>query len=163
MKAHLVLSLSLLGAALVCRPALAASQHDQHFLEEAMKGDNSEMMLGQLAEQRGASSGVKAFGRTLHEDHAHAKTEAEPVARKAGVALTDAVTPEAAQERRKLQALHGSAFDQEFARYMVQDHKKDIAKFEQEAHESGAAAQLATKTLPVLRKHLDMAERLNKS
>ena len=53
------------------------------------------------------------------------------------------------------------AFDREFARYMVQDHKTDISDFEKQvATGDKATADLARQTLPVLRKHLATAEHL---
>eukprot|EP01035_Chromulina_nebulosa_P014559 gene14559-19263_t len=52
-------------------PALA--QNDKAFLRDAIKGDNSEIALGKLAADKGASEGVKSFGMTLATDHAKAK------------------------------------------------------------------------------------------
>jgi len=43
---------------------------------------------------------------------------------------------------------------------MVKDHKEDIAKYQQEARQSGPAADYAKQTLPKLREHLRMAENL---
>lgn len=69
--------------------------------------------------------------------------------------------PEADQELAKLRRLSGVAFDQEFARYMVEDHEKDIAKYREEAAHGGADARaLAERTLPVLQQHLQMAKAL---
>lgn len=142
-------------------PVQAWAQGDQAFLRKAMQGDNSEVALGRIAQQKGASSGIRDFGRMLAEDHAKAKVEVVPVAKAHGVAATEAMAPEARAERRKLQGLSGSAFDREFARYMVEDHKKDIADFEKQAKQGDAATKaLAEKTLPVLHKHLETAEKL---
>jgi len=138
----------------------AAAHGDRHFLENALKGDNSEMMLGSLAAERGASPELRDFGRTLRDDHARARDQTVPLARREGVPITQAPMPEAASERRKLERLHGRAFDREFARYMVKDHRKDIAEFEAQARRRGPAGDLAQAILPDLRKHLDMARRL---
>jgi putative membrane protein len=56
----------------------------------------------------------------------------------------------------------GAAFDKEFASFMVDDHKKAIAMFEQEAASSDPAqvTALATKTLPTLKAHLAKAQSL---
>ena len=43
---------------------------------------------------------------------------------------------------------------------MVQDHK-DITEFERESKKSGDVASFAQDTLPVLRKHLQIAEQIN--
>ena len=117
-------------AGLISAPAAAQPGPARHFLEDALKGDNSEMMLGQMAAERGASPALRDFGRTLHDDHAHARNITLPLARQAGVPDTNRPMPEAAQERRKLERLHGRAFDREFASYMVKDHRKEIADFE---------------------------------
>jgi len=61
----------------------------------------------------------------------------------------------------KLSKLSGQQFDHEFAQHMVQDHKKDINAFEQESKKSGKVASFAQDALPVLRKHLQIAESLN--
>lgn len=151
-------------AALALLPGAANARMTQRgaFLTQAMKGDNSEMMLGRLAMQRGATAQTRQFGSTLVTDHGKAKMQVAALARKMGVPRTDAVMPEASAEKVKLDRLHGRAFDNEFARYMVDDHQKDIAKFEAESKRprDGQVAQLAASTLPTLRKHLAMAKHI---
>jgi putative membrane protein len=150
-------------AALTVGPASAQPHNARHFLEDALKGDNSEMMLGEMAAKRGTSPALRAFGQTLHDDHAHAREQTVPLARRMGVAITDQPMAEAVQERRKLEHLTGRAFDHEFASYMVKDHKKDIAEFRKQVREGGPAGDLAKQILPDLQKHLAMAERLSRS
>lgn len=145
-------------------PALAASKHEAAFLKEAMEGDNSETTLGSIAAQRGGSNGVRRFGRMLATDHRKGKAEASAVARRLHVPVTNRMANEAIAERSKLRHLRGSGFDREFARYMVKDHKSDIAKFSKEAssRDNAEVVALARKTLPVLRKHLRTAESLER-
>jgi putative membrane protein len=137
----MLLALGLLGAC-------AAHARTDEFLTNAIKGDNSEARLGRLAAERGASSA--------------ARKEAVQVARRHHVTPPTAMMDEAQKEYRKLQGLRGRDFDREFARYMVDDHKKDIAEFEKEVRSGDPAdvRALARKTLPVLRKHLKTAESL---
>lgn len=162
MRFYVTMSIALITTAGIATVASATTQ-DRHFLTDAMKGDNSEMMLGKLAQQRGGSAGVRTFGTTLAADHAKAKAKVDALARRDHVALTSETTPEARQEKMKLSRLKGAAFDREFASYMVDDHQKDIAKFETEAKQgNGAASMLARQQLPTLRKHLTMAQRLNR-
>jgi putative membrane protein len=141
--------------------ASAQAKSDSEFITDAIKGDNSEVMLGKIAEQRGTSKAVKSFGRTLVKDHGKAKREASVVARKLGVDVPNEVSDEAAQEQKKLEGLSGSAFDKEFANYMVSDHQKDVSEFEEQAKAGpGDVSKLAKKTLPTLRKHLKAARSL---
>lgn len=142
-------------------PAAASAKTASAFLNSAIKGDNSEMRLGQLAMQRGGSKAVRDYGRTLHTDHMRARTKAVALARRDGVAVPQAMMPQAQAEYRKLDGMRGAAFDREFVRYMVRDHQKDIHDFEMQA-KTGAkgTARLAQNTLPVLRKHLRIAKNL---
>lgn len=142
--------------------ASAAHATTDEFLTNAIKGDNSEARLGRLATERGASSGTRSFGRMLERDHGAARKEALPLARRHHVTPPTAMADEAQKEYRKLEALRGRDFDREFARYMVDDHKKDIADFEKEVRsgDPGDVRALARKTLPVLRKHLKTAQSL---
>jgi putative membrane protein len=60
--------------------------------------------------------------------------------------------------------MKGATFDKHYISMMLDDHKKDVNKFKQEA--TGANdAQLktwATNTLPVLQKHLDSVQAIKK-
>jgi putative membrane protein len=60
----------------------------------------------------------------------------------------------------RLSKLNGKAFDQEFAKHMVADHKKDIAEFKAQARGSDDVANFAKDTLPTLQKHLQTVESL---
>ena len=61
----------------------------------------------------------------------------------------------------RISKLSGEQFDREFAKMMVEDHKKDIREFETEAKKkTDPVAEFANETLPTLRKHLEMAQSL---
>jgi putative membrane protein len=137
---------------------------DIAFLTEAAQGDVSEVMLGGVAVAKGSMAGVRDFGLMLLQDHAKALGQELPLLRGAPQsALTP--TPEALQELNKLAGLSGTAFDQEFLTYMVRDHQKDIATFQDEAQngKDPAARAFAQQQLPVLQKHLDTADALLQS
>jgi putative membrane protein len=56
--------------------------------------------------------------------------------------------------------LSGANFDREFAKHMVDDHKKDIKAYEKEAKKNDAAGAYAKEALPTLQKHLETAQSL---
>lgn len=142
----------------------AAAQSDKQFLSELIKGDNAEISLGHLAADKGGSDGVRAFGQVLATDQSQGKKEAATLAADLDVKVTDGAGEEARQEIGKLQGLIGTEFDKEFVRYMISEHEKDIAAFEAKAGEGNRpASALARKTLPVLQKHLQLAQSLNGS
>lgn len=132
---------------------------DAAFLTDAMKGDNSEVALGKIAQAKGGSQGVKDLGAMLVADHGAHKTQVAALAQQAGVPVTDDLTDEAKSLETKLNGLSGADFDKAFIDAAVEDHEKDIAKYEQQAKSSDAqTAQLAQQTLPTLHKHLDAAK-----
>jgi putative membrane protein len=60
----------------------------------------------------------------------------------------------------RLAKLSGEQFDKEFAKAMVEDHKKDIKGFQEQAKGTGDVASFAKDTLPTLQKHLQTAQSL---
>lgn len=141
--------------------AFARSSTSEEFLSKAMQGDASEIKLGQLAERNAGSAAVRNFGKTLVVDHSKAEQQVKATAGSLGYQPPEQPAGEAQQEYDKLQALSGSAFDREFVDYMVKDHQKDIAAFRKEAQaKDGPTSALAKKQLPVLEKHLKLAQSL---
>jgi putative membrane protein len=149
-----------LGLVLITGISTAAfAKTEKEFISDAIKGDNSEIAMGQLAVTKGGSEPVKTFGQTLIDDHSKAKTDASAVATKMGISPPSEMPPDAQSEMTKLQQLSGRDFDKEFARVMVEDHQKDIAEFKKEAGGGkGPVQQLAAQTLPTLEKHLRIAQ-----
>jgi putative membrane protein len=152
----------LAGFVLLCGsvPVLAAGS-SSNFLKEAIRGDIAETKIGELAQKKSENPDVKALGQELTTDHGQHLTEVEALAKSMNVTVPTKPKSEATEEYNKLSKLSGKTFDQEFASYMVKDHKEDIAKYQKES-ESGDAqvAALAKKTLPVLQKHLEAAQSL---
>jgi len=140
-------------------PSLAANSATQ-FITDAIKGDNSEMALGGLALGRGTTLAVRDFGLTLITDHRKAKIGAVELAKKHQISVPTEMMDEAKAELQKLLSLQGRAFDDEFARYMVDDHVKDVSDFAEEAKTKDDVGTYAAKILPVLKKHLKIAQDL---
>ena len=139
----------------------ALAKTEREFIGDAIKGDNSEVAIGQLALSNGASEPVKAFGQMLIDDHSKARTDASTIAAKLGVSPPTDMSPEAQREVEKLRQLSGHDFDKEFVRAMVRDHEKDVAEFKKEAASGrGPVQQLAAQTLPTLERHLQTAKSL---
>ena len=147
-------------AALALSAGAASAMTDHEFLSEAIKGDNSEIALGKLAADKGGSVNVKTFGRVLITDHTQHLQQVSMLAKQMGVASPTESTPEAQQEQAKLNGLSGEAFDREFVNHMIMDHQKDIAEYKDEAKGDSPVAKLAAQSVPVLEKHLQLAEGL---
>ncbi len=142
-------------------PVAARSAPASEFLTDAIKGDNSEIALGRVAARRGATPAVQSFGAQLQRDHRDARAQAVALARRMHLRPPRGVTSAAAQEQIRLRHLYGRDFDREFIRYMIDDHREDIAKSEEQAQTAdGGTSQLARARLPTLREHLRMAQGL---
>lgn len=149
------------SALAMAAPAVAAPP--AHFLKDAIEGDYSEATLGKLIHAKGTSAEVRNFGAMLAHDHGAALPKAQAVAAREHLHIRATMAPEARDELYRLKRLSGAKFDREVARYMVEDHKKDIAEFKEQARTGDkATAALASATIPVLQKHLDTAEAIRR-
>jgi putative membrane protein len=139
----------------------ALAKTEKEFISDAIRGDNSEIALGQLATNKGSAESVRSFGQILVNDHSKHRNEAATLATQLGVLSSDEMTPEAQREIAKLQKLIGSEFDKEFVQLMVKDHEKDIDEFKEEAASGkGPVQQFASQSLPTLQEHLRIARNL---
>jgi putative membrane protein len=155
------ISVAAIAATLALSTSAFAAGSSGKFLKEAIRGDLGETKIGELAQQNSENADVKAFGQTLVTDHSQHRTEVETLAKSMDITVPSKPMPEASEEYNKLSKLSGKAFDQEFASYMVKDHKEDIAKYQKQSEDKdGQIAALAKKTLPTLQKHLETAQSL---
>ncbi|MBV8684534.1 MAG: DUF4142 domain-containing protein [Caulobacteraceae bacterium] len=147
--------------ALAATPALAQPADDNTFIQKAVAGDTGEIQMGHMLEQKGGTAQVRHFGATLVQDHTLSRRKAEAAAKAMGASAPEQPDPDAVQAMSQLQSLSGAQLDTQAKQIAIQDHQKDIAMFEQEAKSGhGPAAAHARQSLPVLRKHLHMAEAL---
>ena len=134
------------------------------FMTKAASGGVMEVQLGQLAQQQGQSQRVKDFGAMMVRDHGKANDELKSLASAKNVTLSDSLTAEHKRHVTSLQNKKGAAFDKAYMSMMVQDHQKDIQEFEKASNNlsDGEVKAFATRTLPVLKAHLDSATAINR-
>jgi len=134
----------------------------EQFIKDAAKGGVAEVNMGQLGTQKGQDPAVKELGKRLVADHSKANAQLKEIAQKCGITLSSEVDAKQQKMVDHLNSLSGAEFDKAFAMHMVKDHKKDIAKFEKAAASDDAdVAAFAKATLPTLKEHLQMAEKLS--
>ncbi len=139
------------------------SSPDRTFATKAAAGGEAEVALGQLAAQKAGSEKVRQFGQQMVTDHSQANQELKAIAQQQNLTLPS--TPDSASKamEKRLQASSGAAFDSAYTKDMVQDHQKDVADFEKEANsgQNAALKSFAQKYLPVLQRHLRMAQEIS--
>jgi len=159
-----IITAAAMVAAILSAPfAHAADTKADAFMHKAIEGNLAEIKVGRLAQQKGASEGVRQFGTVLEQDHSTANSQAMTAVSSMGITPPSAPSAKERAEYRHLASLSGSQFDKAFVKAMVKDHKKDIAVYMKEAKaSSGPAASYAQASLPTLRKHLQLAESLER-
>jgi putative membrane protein len=129
---------------------------DQHFLVKAAEGGMTEVQLGQIAQQKGASDDVKQFGAHMVMDHSKANDELKSLAQQKGVNVPTKLDTHHQAMVDRLNKLSGPAFDHAYVKAMVEDHQKDVAEFQRastSAQDPDVKA-FAAKTLTVIQSHL---------
>jgi len=144
--------------------AATLSKADKQFMVMAAKTNMIEAHEGQLGENQASQEGVKNLAKELVQDHTASYEELSALAAKTGVSIPRGI--DAARNRTIAQLVHekGAGFDRQFARDEIAAHRNAIAVFKREAEHGHDAAvkAYAAKTIPVLEKHLHLAESLAK-
>jgi putative membrane protein len=130
------------------------------FLQDAIEGNYAEIQMGQLAQQKGRSDGVKSFGQMLVTDHSEANNKALSVAKNVGLNPPNGPNKKQESSYDRLSKLSGAAFDRRFAQDMVMDHRNAIREYERASKAKDSIGQYASDSLPTLRKHLRTAQSL---
>ena len=128
--------------------------------------DLFEVTSSEMAQTRTENDAVKDLAQHLLNSHSASRRHLLGLAEQLGITVTTASVPMAMNNRRQgmLKQLLSSAdgFDVAFAELQVVAHKEAIALYEAYAR-GGDQPQLrefATETIPALRQHLTMAERV---
>ena len=98
-------------------------------------------------------------------DHGQAAKEIQQLAAEKGVSVSSDISSEDLRLRDRLAKLQPAAFDREYVKEMVKDHKKDVAEFRRmsEKAQDPTLKAWVVKTLPTLEDHLNVIQNLDKS
>lgn len=141
------------------------SSSDKKFVMEASQGGMMEVELGKLGVDKASSDEVKQFAQRMVDDHSKANDELMQLASQKSMLMPQdqkaMMKTQAAKDR--LSKLSGADFDRAYMDMMVKDHVKDVKDFEEASTKSKniEVKDWATKTLPTLREHLQMARDIN--
>ena len=127
-------------------------------------GGLTEIALGKLAVDKGSSDAVKQFGQKLIDDHTKANDEFKQLATAGGMKIPDELDSKHQSRVDKLAKLSGAEFDKAFIKDQQKYHQQNMRDFQDEA-KYGSVLQvkdLASKSLPTLQQHLELAKELGK-
>jgi putative membrane protein len=135
---------------------------DRMFLMQAHQTDMTEMQAGEMAKTRAKNPEVKAYGEMMMKDHKKSHGAGMTLAKSNALSLPDKLDSEHQAMADKLKSASDATFDEVFMQQMVAGHQKAIALHEKTSKESKDAEvkALADGNLPVLKKHLMEAQRV---
>ncbi|HEY4186433.1 MAG TPA: DUF4142 domain-containing protein [Polyangia bacterium] len=140
-------------------PALAADAPvTADVLGKLHESNQKEISMGKLAQKNGQSKDVTKFGKMLVKDHTAADKKVEALAKQEKLDLP-APAPMKDDDMPKGT---GAEFDTNFAKSMLDDHKKDIAEVTtaRDGTTDDKLKKLLTAMLPTLQKHEDTAQHI---
>jgi putative membrane protein len=142
---------------------MTAGGDDNRFMMEAAAGGLAEVELGRMASTKAANAEVKQFAEMMVQDHSKANDELKSIAANKGVKIPAELDADHKAVQEDLRSKVGAEFDRAYINAMVADHKKTVALFEAESQNGNdpEIKAFATKTLPVLRKHLEAVTALD--
>jgi putative membrane protein len=141
----------------------ALNPDDRAFVEKAAVGGKAEVELGQLAQEKAQNEQVKQFAQRMVTDHSQANSELVSMGDKMQLTLPTELDKETQDLKTKLSKLNGAKFDKEYMKAMVDDHQKDVNEFQKQSNNAinSDVKAFASKTLPTLQQHLDLAKSIN--
>jgi len=152
---------------LVASAALATQAHarsDEAFLKDAAHAGAAEIEASKLAQTKAKNADVKKFADSMIADHTKVADELKALAAVKNVKLPDGPSIKQKAEIKLIDAGDNDKFDERYAKHFgVKAHQDTIELFEEASREAKDAdvKAWATKTLPGLRHHLEMAQALS--
>jgi putative membrane protein len=149
-----------IGSPLVPPPAqvsrASASAKTADMLAKLHATNQREIAAGKLAQDKGESDEMKAYGKMLVVDHTEAERRVAALAHRERVDLTDTGAPDMSSMPA------GPDFDMKLARQMVLDHQQTIVEVTvaRDQTDDPDLRTLLTDLLPVFERHEQAAKRI---
>ena len=167
MKRILILAVGcgLFASAAFAQTPPAGVPSAQDFVNKVAVSDMFEIQASQLALSKQADADTKPFAEKMVQDHQKTSSELKGVVEGSMVKLTLPTSLDSEHQKmlNELNAKSGKDFDQTYDQIQVKAHREAVALFEAYSKKSGEDSELKTwagKTLPHLKDHLSMAEKL---
>jgi putative membrane protein len=136
---------------------------DQDFVTKAAQGNSAEVELGKIVAAKSKNPSVKQFAQMMVKDHTTALNELQELAQSRNLNFNDDLPDDAKALQTKLSSDTGKQLDKDYMDHMVEDHQKDVQEFTDKSQNAKDpdVKQWASKTLPVLQKHLEKAQQID--
>jgi putative membrane protein len=146
--------------------ALGITPKTDDFVKQVAISDMFEIESSKLAQQKAQNAAIKTFAGQMVTDHGKTSTELKGLVSSGKVKMQLPTAMDSAHQSKldKLKSLNGADFDKQYASDQQAAHKDAVDLFERYA-KGGDQADLkawADKTVPALRHHKEMADKLPK-
>jgi predicted outer membrane protein len=152
------------GAAGATAAGAKLSKGDEKALMDMAMSDMAEVATGKLAQSKGQSAEVKAYGQQMIDDHGAALTKVQAVAQAKGVTLPTDLDAKHKAMSAKLEKLSGAEFDKAYmAMAGVKDHTDTHKKLVADSKKikDPDVKAVADQHMPVVEQHLKSAEQMH--
>lgn len=133
---------------------------DQHFIKEASADNQFEIQLSRFVEKQAQDPQVKELAQRLVQDHKQAQQQLQEIAQGMNMQLPSQLEQWQQDKLQAMQQKHGKHLEMHYTFGQVGDHTTDLLSYRYEAEhgENAQVKQYAEKTIPVLERHLAMAQ-----
>ena len=139
----------------------APHKDDKEFMMSAAHSDQNEIQQSKMALAKGVTGMAKEMANMMIADHSKSTADLKKIAAKKGITLPTDMDADHKAMKPAMEKLSGKAFEQKYMAQMVADHQKTantMMAHEKMAKDADLKAFIG-KTLPVVQKHLGMAQK----
>ena len=152
------------ACALLAGSAYAQSAATDDFVKKVAISDMFEIQSSQLALKKKPDADTKPFAQKMVKEHKKTSSELKSLVKsgKVKAELPKALDAEHKNKLGEMRKLSGKDFDKSYDQAQQQAHKDAVSLFEKysQSGDNPALKEWAQKTLPALKEHLNMAEKL---
>jgi putative membrane protein len=160
-KSVLFLALASMNHGVHAADAESAIPEPDIFVEQAVQTSLTEIEASMVALTKSKDPGVRSFAQRMVRDHGKSKSELASLASEIGIDAPTRLDAEHQAMLDDMTAKSGAEFDRSYSEHMSTGHHKAVALFEAATNSPDAALSgFAKKTLPTLREHQKLAEKL---
>jgi putative membrane protein len=165
------ISMLLASVALAAVPALAQAPNDAQIAHIVVTANQVDIDAGKVAEKKGSTKEVKAFGKQMVTDHSGVNKQAADLAKKLGVTPEDNATSKSLksggdENLKRLATLKGKEFDRAYVDQEVKYHEQVLAAIDGTLIPNAKNAELKAlivKVRPAIDAHLQHAKHMQSS
>ena len=140
-----------------------ATTPDANFVNAVLADGAFELLISNMALKRSENPEIQQFAKQMIADHTKASTDLKAIAGAAGLNYSDRLTRDQLSNQGHLEKLYKDDFDRDYAKIVRDGHQAAVSRLENAPQELSRPELIAfaTKTLPTIKMHYQMAQKLN--